>query len=269
MNIPKIKYRRNAAFSEKLKNFFTNISGLTIFNLEFFKQLFTFPVEIHQIRKHMNELGVKTFSIVSIMGLILGFVLALQSYPVLERFGATDFLPATVALTVIRELAPILTALIFAGRVSSGIGAEISSMRVTEQIDAMEVSGINPFKYLVVSRVVATTLILPILSIYVIMLSLLGAFIAVIMTDNMSFIYFKNAVVSSIGFGDLIPALIKTFVFGYVVGIVGSYKGYTADGGTEGVGRASTTAVVMASLLILIVDMVMVKITVWLWPSIG
>jgi len=269
MNLPKIIYRRNATFSEKIKNFFTNISGLTIFNIEFFKQLFTLPIEIQQIRKHMNELGVKTFPIVSIMGLILGFVLALQSYPVLERFGATDFLPATVALTVIRELAPILTALIFAGRVSSGIGAEISSMRVTEQIDAMEVSAVNPFKYLVVSRVIATTLILPILSIYVIMLSLLGAFVAVIMTDNMSFIYFKNAVVTSIGFGDFVPALIKTYVFGYIVGIVGTYKGYTADGGTEGVGRASTTAVVMASLLILIVDMVMVKITVWLWPSVG
>lgn len=269
MNIPKIKYRRNATFSEKLINFFANISGLTVFNIEFFKQLFTFPVEIDQIKKHMNELGVKTFSIVSIMGVILGFVLALQSYPVLQRFGATDFLPATVALTIIRELAPILTALIFAGRVSSGIGAEISSMRVTEQIDAMEVSAVNPFKYLVVSRVVATTLILPILSIYVIMISLLGAFVAVTLTDNMSFIYFKNAVVSSIAFGDLIPALIKTFFFGYIVGIVGAYKGYTADGGTEGVGRASTTAVVMASLLILIVDMIMVKLTLLFWPTLG
>ncbi len=269
MNIPKIKYLRNASFSEKLDSFFNNIGGLTVFNIEFFKQLFTLPIEIAQIKKHMSELGVKTFSIVSIMGFILGFVLALQSFPVLERFGATDFLPATVSLSIIRELAPILTALIFAGRVSSGIGAEISSMRVTEQIDAMEVSAINPFKYLVVSRVIATTIILPILTIYVIMISLIGAFIAVIMSDNMSFIYFIEAVISSIAFGDLIPALVKTYFFGYIVGIVGSYKGYTADGGTEGVGRASTTAVVMASLLILIVDMVMVKITVWLWPSIG
>ena len=269
MDIPKLKYGNNLTMSEKIHNFFLNITGLTRFNIEFFKQLFSLPIEIEQIKKHMNELGVKTFSIVSIMGFILGFVLALQSYPVLERFGATDFLPATVALSIIRELAPILTALIFAGRVSSGIGAEISSMRVTEQIDAMEVSAINPFKYLVVSRVFATTIILPILTIYVIMISLVGAFVAVIMTDNMSLIYFKNAVVSSINFGDLLPALIKTFFFGYIVGIVGSYKGYTADGGTEGVGRASTTAVVMASLLILIVDMVMVKITVWLWPSIG
>lgn len=269
MDIPKIKYLRNASFQDKLQSFFLTISGLTIFNLEFFKQLFTLPIEIEQIKKHMSELGVKTFSIVSIMGFILGFVLALQSYPVLERFGATDFLPATVSLSIIRELAPILTALIFAGRVSSGIGAEISSMRVTEQIDAMEVSAVNPFKYLVVSRVIATTFILPILTIYVIMISLVGAFIAVIMTDNMSLIYFINAVVASISFGDFVPAILKTYVFGYIVGIAGSYKGYTADGGTEGVGRASTTAVVLASLLILIVDMVMVKITVWLWPSIG
>jgi len=269
MKIPKIKYLRNSSFQYKLQFFFLTISGLTIFNIEFLKQLFTFPVEIEQIKKHMSELGVKTFSIVSIMGFILGFILALQSYPVLERFGATDFLPATVSISIIRELAPILTALIFAGRVSSGIGAEISSMRVSEQIDAMEVSAINPFKYLVVSRVVATTLILPILTIYVIMISLIGAFIAVIMTDNMSLIYFLNAVIASIAFGDFIPAILKTFVFGFIVGIVGSYKVYTEDGGTEGVGRASTTAVVLASLLILIVDMVMVKITVWLWPSIG
>lgn len=269
MHIPKIKYGKNLSSSEKFYNFFLNISGLTIFNLEFFKQMFSLPIEIEEIKKHMTELGVKTFSIVSIMGIILGFVLALQSYPVLERFGATDFLPATVSLTIVRELAPILTALIFAGRVSSGIGAEISSMRVTEQIDAMEVSAINPFKFLVVSRVVATTLILPILTMYVIVISLLGAFVAVILTDNMSFIYYQNSVIASIAYGDLIPALFKTFIFGYIVGIVGSYKGYTADGGTEGVGRASTTAVVMSSLLILIVDMIMVKLTLWLWPTLG
>jgi len=266
MNIPKIKYKQHPTTAEKFYNFFLNISGLTVFNLEFFKQLFSFPIEIEETKKHMYELGVKTFSIVSIMGFILGFVLALQSYPVLEKFGATDFLPATVALSVIRELAPILTALIFAGRVSSGIGAEISSMRVTEQIDAMEVSAVNPFKYLVVSRVVATTLILPLLTMYVIAIAMFGSFIAVILSENINFIYFQNAVISAISFSDLLPALAKTFVFGYIVGIVGSYKGYTATGGTVGVGRASTTAVVMSSLLILIFDMVMVKITVWLWP---
>jgi phospholipid/cholesterol/gamma-HCH transport system permease protein len=231
------------------------------------KQAFKPPYEIAEIRKHMDELGVKTFPIVSIMGLIIGVVLTMQSQPTLQRFGATDFLPSMVSLSVVRELGPVLTALIFAGRVSSGIGAELGSMRVTEQIDAMEVSAVNPFRFLVVTRVFATTMILPILTMYVIIIAIFGGYIAVIITENMTFEYYKNSVVSAIQFGDLIPGIAKTFVFGYIVGIVGSYKGYTTTGGTEGVGKASTTAVVMASLLILIFDMVLVKLSLWLWPT--
>lgn len=269
MNLPQIKYSRKLSFSQYVYNFFATITGLTIFNWEFMKQCFIPPYEIGEIKHHMDELGVKTFPIVSVTGFIIGLVLAMQSYPVLQRFGATDFLPNTVALSVIRELGPVITALIFAGRVSSGIGAELGSMRVTEQIDAMEVSAINPFKYLVVTRVIATTMILPILTIYVIFLALIGGYIAVIITENMSFEYYQNAVIGAVEFGDLIPGVAKTFVFGYLVGIVGAYKGFTADGGTEGVGRASTTSVVIASLLILIFDMILVKITLWLWPTLG
>lgn len=269
MNIPRPKYFHRPNFSQMLVSFFTTISGITVFNIEFFKQVFLPPYEISQIKKHMDELGVKTLPIVSITGFIIGLVLAMQSYPVLQRFGATDFLPNTVALSVVRELGPVITALIFAGRVSSGIGAELGSMRVTEQIDAMEVSAINPFKYLVVTRVIATTLILPLLTIYVIILAMIGGFIAVIITENMSFEYYKNAIVGAVQFGDFIPGVAKTFVFGYIVGIVGAYKGFTADGGTEGVGRASTTSVVLASLLILIFDMILVKVTLVLWPTLG
>ena len=267
MNLPQILNKKNLTFSEKIYNFFATITGLTLFNIAFFKQAFIPPYEIGEIKKHMNELGVKTFPIVSITGFIIGLVLSLQSLPVLERFGATDFLPATVALSVVRELGPVITALIFAGRVSSGIGAELGSMRVTEQIDAMEVSGVNPFKYLVVTRVFATTMILPILTVYVIFIALIGGFLAVIITENMTLEYFKNAVVSAVEFGDFIPGVAKTFIFGYLAGIVGAYKGYTTEGGTEGVGKASTTSVVLASLLILIFDMVLVKITLWLWPT--
>jgi phospholipid/cholesterol/gamma-HCH transport system permease protein len=215
----------------------------------------------------MNELGIKTFPIVSITGFIIGLVLVMQSQPIFARFGASDYLPGTVALSVVRELGPVITALIFAGRVSSGIGAELGSMRVTEQIDAMEVSAINPFKYLVVTRIVATTMILPILTIYVIFIALIGGYIAVIITQGMNFEYYKNAVVEAIEFGDLIPGVAKTFFFGYIVGLVGSFKGWTADGGTEGVGRASTTAVVLASLLILLFDTVLVKIALLVWPT--
>jgi len=266
MKIPLIKYKKKKKIEESLIDFFATITGLTVFTIEFFKSCFLPPYEISEIKRHMDELGVKTFPIVSITGFIIGLVLAMQSQPVMVKFGASDFLPGMVALSVIRELGPVITALIFAGRVSSGIGAELGSMRVTEQIDAMEVSAINPFRYLVVTRVIATTMILPVLTIYVIFLALIGGYIAVIITESMTFEYYKNSVLAVVEYGDVIPGIAKTFVFGFIVGIVGAYKGYTTDGGTEGVGRASTTSVVISSLLILIFDMVLVKLTLWLWP---
>ncbi|MBI5808091.1 MAG: ABC transporter permease [Ignavibacteriales bacterium] len=269
MKIPRIKYGKRLTYSDYIYNFFATITGLTIFNIEFLKQVFIPPYEIREIKKHMDELGVKTFGIVSITGLIIGVVLTLQSQPVLQRFGATDFLPAMVSISVVRELGPVITALIFAGRVSSGIGAELGSMRVTEQIDAMEVSAVNPFNYLVVTRVIATTMILPILTIYVVFISLIGTYIAIVLSESMTLKYFIDSVINAIEFGDFIPGIGKTFVFGFIVGIVGTYKGYTAEGGTEGVGRASTTAVVLSSLLILIFDMVLVKLSLWIWPTLG
>jgi phospholipid/cholesterol/gamma-HCH transport system permease protein len=253
--------------SSKLTDFFKTIAGLTTFSLQFFKNAFTPPFEFNEIKKHMIELGIKTLPIVTVTGFIIGLVLAMQSQPVMERFGAEFFLPSMVALSVIRELGPVITALIFAGRVSSGIGAELGSMRVTEQIDAMEVSAINPFKFLVVTRVIACTMILPLLTIYVIFIAIIGGYIALIITQSMNFTYYVDSVLNSIEFGDVIPGIAKTFIFGFIVGIVGAYKGYTATRGTEGVGRASTTSVVVASLLILIFDTILVKITLWIWPT--
>ncbi len=269
MKLPKEKYGKRLTSGDYIYNFFATITGLTIFNIEFMKQAFLPPYEISEIKKHMNELGVKTFGIVSITGFIIGLVLTMQSQPVMMKFGASDFLPGMVAISVVRELGPVITALIFAGRVSSGIGAELGSMRVTEQIDAMEVTAVNPFKYLVVTRVIATTMILPILSVYVNVIAIMGGFLAITISDGMNFVYYMDSVVNSIEFGDLIPGIAKTFVFGYIVGLVGAYKGYTTEGGTEGVGRASTTSVVLASLLILIFDMILVRLSLWLWPTLG
>jgi phospholipid/cholesterol/gamma-HCH transport system permease protein len=196
----------------------------------------------------------------------MGLVLTMQSQPVMAKFGAEAFIPAMVSLSIIKELGPVITALIFAGRVSSGIGAELGSMRVTEQIDAMEVSAVNPFNFLVVTRVIATTMILPLLTIYVIFISLFGSWLAMNLTGSVTVKYYIDAVVESVQYGDFIPGVGKTFVFGFIAGIVGAYKGFTATGGTEGVGKASTTSVVIASLLILIFDMILVRITLWLWP---
>lgn len=236
------------------------------FSLRFLKNVFLPPYEFHEIKKHMDELGVKTLPIVSVTGFIIGLVLAMQSEPILSRFGAESVLPAMVSLSVVRELGPVITALIFAGRVSSGIGAELGSMRVTEQIDAMEVSAIDPFRYLVVTRVVACSLILPVLTLYVVFLAIFGGYIAMILSQGMSLQLYVVSVVEAIRFGDIIPGVGKTFFFGFIVGIVGAFKGYNADKGTEGVGKASTTSVVLASLLILVTDTILVKITLMIWP---
>ncbi|MFI5236814.1 MAG: MlaE family ABC transporter permease [Ignavibacteriales bacterium] len=258
-------------FSEterKFIEFFEMITGLSRFAVQFFKEIFFPPYEGDQIRKHMIELGMKTLPIVGVTGFIIGLVIAMQLSPVLKRFGAEAFLPGSVGISIVRELGPVICALIFAGRVSSGIGAELGSMRVTEQIDAMEVSGVNPFRYLVVTRIFATTFILPILTIYVIFISLIGAYIAVVLVQNMTWAYYLDRVIFAVEFGDAFPGVTKTFFFGFIVGLVGAYKGYTAVNGTEGVGKASTSSVVVSSLLILIFDMVLVKLTLWLWPTV-
>ncbi|HKB86759.1 MAG TPA: ABC transporter permease [Ignavibacteriaceae bacterium] len=254
-------------FSESLTNFFVTVAGLTSFSLRFFKDVFVPPYEFGEIKKHMDDLGIKTMPIVTVAGFIIGLVLAMQSQPVMQRFGAESYLPSMVSLSVVRELGPVLTALLFAGRVSSGIGAELGSMRVTEQIDAMEVSAVNPYKYLVVTRMLACIFILPLLTLYVDFLAIMGGFLAVKLSVGTTFQLYINAIFKSLEFSDLIPGILKTFVFGYIVGAVGSYKGYNTENGTVGVGRASTSAVVMSSLLILLVDMVLVKITVWIWAS--
>ena len=251
---------------KRLISFFELLAGLSLFSFRFLKEVFVPPYEIEEIRKHMIELGMKTLPIVGVTGFIIGLVITMQLQPVLQRFGAEAFLPGSVGTSIVRELGPVITALIFAGRVSSGIGAELGSMRVTEQIDAMEVSGVNPFKFLVVTRVFATTFILPILTVYVIFIALIGAYIAVVLVQNMTWEYYVGRVVFSVEFGDAIPGVAKTFVFGYIVGIVGAYLGYNTENGTEGVGKASTTSVVVSSLLILIFDMILVKLTLWLWP---
>jgi len=268
MKKSKSKQIRRNSLSHRLNEFFLMIAGLWQFQWEFFKQLFIPPYEIEQVRKHMDELGIKTLPIVSVTGFIIGLVITMQMHPVMVRFGAEAFLPGSVGISIVRELGPVITALIFAGRVSSGIGAELGSMRVTEQIDAMEVSAVNPFKYLVVTRIFACTFILPILTVYVIFVAFFGSYIAVVLVQNMNFTYFLDSVIGSVEFGDAIPGILKTFVFGFIVGIVGSYKGYTATNGTEGVGKAATTAVVVSSLMILIFDMVLVKVTLWLWPTV-
>jgi phospholipid/cholesterol/gamma-HCH transport system permease protein len=248
-----------------LKKFFLEVSSLTIFTLRFFKEAFKPPYEINELVKQFFLVGYKSLPLVGITGFIIGLVLTIQSRPTLAKFGAESWLPAMVAVSIIREIGPVVTALIFAGKVGSGIGAELASMNVTEQIDAMWVSDTNPFKYLVDTRVMAATLMLPVLVVFADTIGLLGSFVGVNLKGNVSAYLFFSQVFQSLAFSDLFPAFIKTFFFGFAIGIIGSYKGYHSNKGTEGVGKAANSAVVFASLMVFILDMIAVQITSLFW----
>jgi phospholipid/cholesterol/gamma-HCH transport system permease protein len=166
-----------------------------------------------------------------------------------------------VSVSLIREMGPVITALICAGKIGSGMGAELGSMKVTEQIDAMEVSSTNPMRFLVVTRVLAATLMIPVLVLYADAFGIVGSWIGANIKGNVKFVLFCSQAFSHLEFIDLLPAIIKSFFFGGVIGIVGCYKGYTAGRGTESVGIAANSAVVLSSLLVIIVDLIAVQIT--------
>ena len=243
------------------RRFFLEVSTLTFFTWRFFKEVFKPPYEFHELMKQAYLIGYKSLPLTGITAFIVGLVLTIESRPTLANFGAESWLPAMVAISIIREMGPAITALIFAGKVGSGIGAELASMNVTEQIDAMQVSGTNPFKYLVVTRVLSATLMLPLLVIFADAIGMVGAFVGVNIKGTTSAHLFSSQVFQVLKFGDLIPAIIKTFFFGFAIGIIGCYKGYNSNKGTEGVGKAANSAVVFASLMVFLIDMIAVQIT--------
>ncbi|MGZ5243545.1 MAG: MlaE family ABC transporter permease [Bacteroidia bacterium] len=244
-----------------LKKTFYNTGRITLFAARFFREVFLPPYEFREFILQCYWVGYKSFPLVAITGFIMGLVLTLQSRPTLAEFGAESWLPGMVALSLIKEIGPVITGLICAGKIGSGIGAELGSMKVTEQIDAMEVSAVNPFKYLVVTRILACTLMIPLLIIFADAIGIMGAFVGANINTKVSFFLFMNAVLSSIEFSDLIPAIIKSFFFGFMIGLIGTYKGYNAEAGTESVGKAANSAVVSASLALFVVDMLAVQIT--------
>ena len=244
-----------------IKQVFTDAGNISIFALRFFKDIFRPPFEIKEIIRQCYSVGNKSLPLVAITGFIMGLVLTLQSRPTLAEFGAESWLPGMVALSLIREIAPVITALICAGKIASGFGAELGSMKVTEQIDAMEVSAIDPYKYLVVTRIIATTLMIPLLVIFADAVGIAGGFVGINLHSDVSMSRYFTQVLDSLDFSDIIPATIKTFFFGFFIGMIGCYKGYNAAKGTESVGKAAISAVVDASLTIFIVDMLAVQLT--------
>jgi len=245
----------------QLKSFLTEIGELSLFTGRYFREAFKRPFEFKELLRQCYNMGNRSLLLVVITGFIIGLVLTLQTRPTLMEFGAVSWMPSMVSISIVREIGPIITALVCAGRIGSGIGAELGSMRVTEQIDAMEVSGTNPFKYLVVTRVLAVTLMLPLLVIIGDAIAIFGSFLVENIKGNVSFMLYFSQVFDALEFGDVIPATIKSFFFGLAIGIVGCFKGFYCEKGTEGVGKAANSAVVFTSLMLFIIDFIAVFVT--------
>jgi len=227
----------------------------------FWRNLFRGGFEWSEFIHQCYQIGYKSFQLVGITGLILGVVMTLQSLPTMKDFGAESFVPSMVSISIVREIGPVIIALICAGKVASGIGAELGSMNVTEQIDAMEVSGANPTQYLVVTRILACTIMVPLLTILSDALSIFGGFLAANIGGRVSWLLYFNKALSALNFTDIFPATLKTILFGFAIGFVGCYQGYNSKRGTESVGIAANSAVVSASLWVIVIDAIAVEVT--------
>ena len=244
-----------------IASFLEETGDITRFAGRFFRELVNPPFEFREFVRQCFILGNKSILLVALTGFIMGLVLTLQTRPTMVEFGAEAYMPSMIGIAIVREIGPMITALICAGKIGSSIGAELGSMKVTEQIDAMEVSGTNPYKYLVVTRILAMTLMLPFLVIAADTISLFGSYIVENLKGQVSFQLYFTKVFEVLEFGDLLPSIIKSYFFGFAIGVVGCYKGYTSKKGTAGVGRAANSAVVVASLLLFILDFIAVLIT--------
>lgn len=243
--------------------------GLSLFSGQFFRECFRRPFEFTEVVRQIFEIGWRSAPLIVLSGFAVGAVLSMHTRSTLERFGAAAMIPTALALALVKETGPLITGLLISGRVGAGIGAELGGMRVTEQIDALESLGINSFKYLVFTRVVACAVALPLLTVLMNFSGMLGGFVAETFVSGATLrLYFTQAF-SSLAFSDFIPPTLKTIVFGLIIGSTSSYLGYNATGGAEGVGRAATQSVVLSSIFLIVMNVILVKFIFFLLPGAG
>jgi phospholipid/cholesterol/gamma-HCH transport system permease protein len=245
------------------------IGEASLFAMKAAREVFLPPFEFRETTRQIYELGLRSAPLIAVSGMAVGVVLSMHTRASLERFGAESLIPAGLAIALVRETGPLTAGLLLSGRIGAGIGAELGAMRVTEQIDALEASAVDAFRYLVVTRVVACVIALPILTTLMNFAGMVGGFIAETSANGMSMgLYFTRAF-SLIEFADYVPATIKTMVFGFIIATTSSYLGFNTSSGTEGVGRASTRAVVMSSILIIVSNVLLVRLIFFVFPKAG
>lgn len=242
------------------------VGDVVIFSFRALIGAFRPPFEFVEILRQIQLLGWRSLSLISISGMAVGVVMQMHTRSSLERFGAESMIPTVLGIAMIRETGPLVTGLLSSGRLGAGIGAELGGMRVTEQIDALESLAVDSFKYLVVTRVVASMVALPLLTIFFNACAIVGGWAAETSISGMSFSYYYHSAFASIGFSDLIPSTFKTVIFGFLIACISSYQGYNATGGAQGVGLASTRSVVMSAVALIIANVIMVKLILFLFP---
>ena len=248
-------------------SFFVTAGALAVFAGRALFEAFRPPYDFTEILRHLHQFGLRSAPLIVTSGFAIGVVLSMHTRASLERFGAEAMIPAGLAIALIRETGPLTAGLLVSGRVGAGIGAELGAMRVTEQIDALEASAVDAFKYLVVTRVIACMIAMPLLTTMMNFSGVLGGYVSEAVQSGMPWQLYLDRSFMYIGFSDLIPATLKTIVFGFVIAIVGGYLGFTTQGGTEGVGNASTRSVVMASILIILSNVILVRIIFFFYPQ--
>jgi len=246
-----------------------SVGAVSVFGARALGEALRPPYEIGEIVRHLYELGWRSVPLIATSGLAVGVVLSMHTRASLERFGAEALIPMGLALALVRETGPLVAGLLLSGRIGAGIGAQLAAMRVTEQIDALEASAVDAFKYLVVTRVIACMISLPLLVTVMNFTGLFGGYVAESLNSGMSFWLYFHRAFSALEFTDLIPSTLKTVVFGFLIATISSYLGYTTTQGTEGVGRASTRSVVYSSILIITINVILVRFIFFFFPEAG
>jgi len=251
------------------KNLFISVfewfGELGFFCARLFRAALVPPYEFGELLRQCDEIGSKSLPLVALAGAATGVVLSLQTRDSLIRFGAKSFLPAVIVFSIIKESGPIITGLIVSGRVGAGIGAQLGSMKVTEQIDAMEASAVDPYKFLVATRVLACILMLPLLTLASDFCGIFMGWIANMLAEPISLRLFLESGFKNALFSDFIPPTLKTMVFGFIIGLVSCFQGMRTRGGTEGVGRSATSSVVLSSLFVVVADVLLVRLILTIW----
>ncbi len=255
-------------FATHASAWLVSVGDLAHFSGRALRDLFRPPFEFSEVLRHLYELGAKSAPMIAVSGLAVGVVLSMHTRATLERFGAESMIPAGLAMALIRETGPLTAGLLLAGRIGAGIGAELGAMRVTEQIDALEASGVDSFRYLVVTRVAACMIAFPLLTTILNFSGILGGYLAETMASGMSLSLYLQRAFAMIDFPTFVPATLKTMIFGFIIATASSYLGFNATQGTEGVGRASTQSVVLSSILLIIVNVLLVQLIFVMFPSV-